>query len=130
MPITTRIEADTGIVRYVITGEIKVQEVLSAVGSIYRDPAYPSPLRALCELAGAKPMLDADDVRSVVGFTGYHRPADAGRLAIVAPEDLSFGLSRMYEILSSEQGVETKVFRDVEAARRWLLSDDEGTAEE
>lgn len=44
------------------------------------------------------------------------------RVAVVAPTDHSFGLARMYEALSGRIPWEFRVFRDVTAAREWLVS--------
>jgi hypothetical protein len=52
------------------------------------------------------------------------RPVEAGRVAIVATEDLVFGLGRMYELLAGDMKVKTAVFRDSELARQWLMHDD------
>ena len=49
-----------------------------------------------------------------------------GKTAIVAPDDVTFGLSRMYGILTEGQGppFETRSFRSVEEAYQWLLEKD------
>ena len=41
-------------------------------------------------------------------------------VAVVAPKDLGFGLSRMWEILCEEIFWETNVFRTREEARKWI----------
>jgi len=43
-----------------------------------------------------------------------------GRCAIVATEDIHFGLSRMGSVYSESVGVETEVFRTEEEALIWL----------
>ncbi|MDJ0710745.1 MAG: STAS/SEC14 domain-containing protein [Woeseiaceae bacterium] len=46
----------------------------------------------------------------------------AERVAFVAADDLTFGLARMFEAFREEEGFLTKVFRDEEEARAWLLA--------
>lgn len=41
-------------------------------------------------------------------------------VAVVSPQDLGFGLSRMWEILSGETSWEIQVFRDNAEARKWI----------
>lgn len=41
-------------------------------------------------------------------------------VAVVAPNDLEFGLSRMWQILSDETPWEIRVFRGGEEARMWI----------
>ena len=43
-----------------------------------------------------------------------------GRCAIVATEDIHFGLSRMGSVYSESIGVETEVFRNEDEALAWL----------
>ena len=50
---------------------------------------------------------------------------ESGKGAIVAPKDIGFGLSRMFQAFS-EYGnfpFQVGVFRDIETAKEWLISD-------
>lgn len=42
------------------------------------------------------------------------------RVALVAAQDIAFGLSRMYEALREHATFEVRIFRDAEKARAWL----------
>ena len=42
------------------------------------------------------------------------------RTAIFAPQDLQFGLARMFQTLGAHPLLEIQVFRDLPAAVRWL----------
>ena len=45
----------------------------------------------------------------------------AGKIAIIAPQNVNFGLSRMHQLLSeSKIPNEIYVFRDIQAALKWL----------
>ena len=48
-------------------------------------------------------------------------------IAIVAPSDFSFGLSRMWAVYADDPNIKTSVFREMEAARDWILSAQEST---
>jgi len=48
----------------------------------------------------------------------------ADKAAIVAPVELTFGLSRIYETLATELGNEVRVFRDWHEALHWLDVED------
>ena len=44
-----------------------------------------------------------------------------GRIAVIAPEDLTYGMSRMHELISNmEKFHQICVFRDTESALEWL----------
>jgi len=60
-----------------------------------------------------------DELRQIAIY-GKSRLATPARLAIVAGELLSFGLSREFEAYRDEDDLETMVFRDPDAARTWL----------
>lgn len=42
-------------------------------------------------------------------------------IAIVAPTDLQFGISRAWQAYVEESGFLTKIFRDRESAEKWVL---------
>ena len=121
MPATARVDPDTGIAHCLATGELTRDEILAAVDQVYRDPNYRAPWRTIWDIAGATPVLNLEELRAVVAYVKAHRPEGKGKTAIVATEDLAFGLSRMYEVLAGEQPVETRAFRDSEEALQWIL---------
>ena len=81
----------------------------------------------MCELLvglGDVSVLDVstDSVHEAVGRVREHVDSklEEGKLAIIAPRDLLFGMARMYEILRDGSPVEVRVFRDRDEARSWL----------
>jgi hypothetical protein len=78
-------------------------------------------LHELFDARGATTNVTAEQVRMLV-----QRAADTlrripvGPTAIVATDDVVFGMARMYAILTEEAGARVEVFRDVESANRWL----------
>ena len=66
--------------------------------------------------------LSADDLKAVatVAAENLKRP---GRMAVVAPTDLSYGLSRMFEVFREQEDVRTHSARTEEEAVRWLNSE-------
>lgn len=66
--------------------------------------------------------LTGEELRRVAehGRSVLKEPA---RVALVAPSDLAFGLSRMYQAYREDARREHRVFRSVDKARAWILSD-------
>jgi hypothetical protein len=124
MPVTATIDPDTGIARYSVTGEVIRAEVCEALDQVYADPMFRAPWRSIWDVSEATPRINADDLRAIMSHVEARRPVEAGRVAIVATEDLVFGLGRMYELLAGDMKVKTAVFRDSELARQWLMHDD------
>ena len=58
-----------------------------------------------------------DTVRQLASARSFKPGA---RRAVVAPNDLAFGLARMFQLLHDEAPEEFRVFRSVKGARSWL----------
>jgi hypothetical protein len=56
----------------------------------------------------------------VAEFLGPYAGRIGGRVAVVAPSDVHFGLSRMGAVHSEQVGVAARVFRTADEALRWL----------
>ena len=77
-------------------------------------------LRAVTKFAVSKEDLYA---YSKMFTNGQPRPAQVSCLALVAQTALTFGLSRMFEMMTeSELPKETRVFSDYDEALAWLKS--------
>lgn len=44
----------------------------------------------------------------------------SGKVAIVAPQNLTYGLFRMYQVYRKEERIQLNVFRSAHEAREWL----------
>jgi hypothetical protein len=78
-------------------------------------------LPELFDARGATTNLTAEQVRTLVyRAASTLRRIPLGPTAIVATDDLVFGMARMYAILTEDSGARVEVFRDVESANRWL----------
>jgi len=65
--------------------------------------------------AGAIERLARQDIAAAQSLEGV-------AIAVVAPRDLDFGLSRMWQALVDTPGVSSAVFRDFPSAEDWILS--------
>jgi hypothetical protein len=65
-----------------------------------------------------------DDVQNVIDQVGPPVEIGIGRVAIVAPGDLVFGLARTYLTLSnSDERPAQRVFRTLDGALEWIVAD-------
>ena len=67
--------------------------------------------------------ITTNDIQKIIGILiNYIDRLGNGKVAIVAKNELSFGLIRMLELSSSENRPnEIYVFHDVDEAKKWLL---------
>jgi hypothetical protein len=60
-----------------------------------------------------------DAVKWAAATSRRTTPVHGLRFAVVAPEDIAFGLARMYELLRDQEG-SIHVFREYDPALQWL----------
>ena len=82
---------------------------------------YPYELR-LWDLSVVGLALDNNEIQNIAqhGKKRFTRPS---RMAIVAKQDLAYGISRVFEVYREEIGSSAKVFRDMNEAIAWLKSE-------
>lgn len=103
-------------------GEVGEAELVETAAKLASDGAVPPGHRELVDLS----RLEQTDVtpgalRRVARIYADtdQRPEDS-QVAIVAPGDLFFGLSRMYEAYRDGSGLRMRIFRSLDEARAWL----------
>jgi hypothetical protein len=78
-------------------------------------------LPELIDATQATTNLTSDQVRSIVRrVVATAKRIPAGPTAIVASDDVVFGMARMYSILMEDSAAPVGVFRDRASARSWL----------
>jgi hypothetical protein len=72
---------------------------------------------------GSRPASSGDELRGIAGrvTTLVQQDGPRGPTAIVAHDEASFGMARMYETLCELAGIpNVRVFRSVVAAQQWI----------
>jgi hypothetical protein len=122
MSIKVNVDESRELVEIVFAGEVTKSEFIELMDRYFREPssAFPLGLFDLSDVTGVD--VAAESVRDAARRAGEYVDSrlDGGKLAIVAPRDLLFGMARMYEILRGDSPVEVRVFREREEAESWL----------
>ena len=123
MPITYHFKPDAKLVILVHVGVVPDDEFLSSYRALFEDARYDKSFNKLVDLRRAD--STARSPEALRQFADFVRQQFAGseegpKVAVVAPEDISFGLARMYGALSDAVPWKFVVFRDAEAALSWL----------
>ena len=65
-----------------------------------------------------------EEIKQIAEYAGKLIASSATRVALLAPEDLSYGLARMYQAYqdTENKAPDFKVFRSREEALSWLFS--------
>ena len=123
MPIAFAVDPGDRIRVASFTGTVTDADLIEAYATLVADPAYRPELNDLADLTlVGRVEVSSEALQRLIGM---YAPIDAlkvpTRLAIVAPIDLTYGISRMYELLRGDDvPEEVCVFRDLGEARAWL----------
>ena len=123
MPTRYEYDPATRIVRIEISGEVREAELVDLAQKLASDESFAPGHGELVDLRGLRDTdVSAPALRQVAGiFARTDRYADRTRVAMCAPDDLAFGLSRMYEAFRESSGLQLRVFRTLGEAERWLI---------
>ena len=114
----------SGVLLITAEGRYRPEDVPTAFLDGLRDPACPTPVGLLLDVTGSEVLATrtSDQIRYVAEFLEPYAERIGRRCAVVAREDVHFGLSRMGATFAAGVGVEAQVFRSREAAIAWLKS--------
>ena len=121
--ITFRVETSLGIVVTTWKGKVSNADLISAYTKLFEDPAFQPGFHELLDVSEADMVeVSGEGLRKLELFIESQTPDSVGefKTAVVAPEDLSFGLARMYGFYSDDSSEAVRVFRDSEKALDWL----------
>jgi hypothetical protein len=122
MPIVHRVDRALGVVFATASGSLGDEELLDFAQKTANDPEFRSGVHELIDLRAA----DVSQItsrglrRAAEIFAAFDSGPSHARIAFVAPADVVFGLSRMYQAFRSDSPAEIGVFRELHEARAWL----------
>lgn len=123
MPITYQLKPDERVVILVHVGAVSDAEFLSFYKALYENNIFDNSFNLLVDLRQTESSVRSSTaLNELANFIGrqYLNATVRPKVAVVAPEDISFGLARMYEIFSGDVPWEFVVFRAADAALAWL----------
>ena len=121
MPVSYRIQKD--IVEIVLEGENPPEAVIECFHRALADPATPAKFLILLDVRKSTSLATrpTQDIIRVAEYIGPYKER-IPRCAVLATENVHFGLSRLGAVYSETAGVMTSVFRDHNEAVTWLHS--------
>jgi hypothetical protein len=109
---------------YKVTGDLSIEDIQQAFAERTKHPDFKPGMSILWDLReGDASRLTSNDIRRIAG-TNKARLRKKGvpyKVAFIAPRDIEYGLSRMYEMFADASLAENRVFRTLDEARRWLV---------
>jgi len=107
------------VVFYRFAGIVTRDDLFAGANASVSDPSYEVGFDELADYSGiTESKVASEDVRALI--EGVSKGLDVHgrrwRIAIAAPSDVAYGLSRMFELLRSQSQEEVHVFRSLEEA--------------
>ena len=123
MPITYQLRPDENLVILVHVGAVTDDEFMSFYKALFEDTRFDVSFNMLVDLRQAESSVrGAGTLKESAEFMRRQYVSTTARpkIAVVASEDISFGLARMYEAFSDAAHWEFEVFRSADTALAWL----------
>ena len=121
MPITYTIDRQQNLIHTMGAGDITFAEVLDHFQALAADPAFNPGTDVLLDLLGCTSPPSNAQVREAAAFL-EHRSVRLrfGRCAVVASQDVMYGMMRIFQVFAESAFASIRVFRNLEDARLWL----------
>jgi len=125
MPV--EIDKARRLARVTLRGQIHADDIIKSFREMLDHPDLTADTNSLWDLSdGSLAQLSRQDVHDVETYMRRFQDVRNGiKSACVCPQDLNYGLARMYEMLSERvTTAQFRVFRNMAEAEAWLASDD------
>ncbi|MFP4105300.1 MAG: hypothetical protein ACLFVU_04330 [Phycisphaerae bacterium] len=107
-------------------GDISFDDLVSATRAIVKMVRRKGYYRGMADMTAVTDLVPLTELRKYVSETvGMVSPDVQVKWAMVAPEDFIYGTARQYKAMMEHAlaSVEYQVFRDKDAAKRWLTDE-------
>ena len=123
MSVETVINKDKNLVSHTVTDTISLSILVETISKTLKNTDYHSGMNALWHFHDLSELnISSEDLKSVAEYASKNID-EAGKhykLALVAEEDLPYGLTRAYEAWCSGRPVTINNFRSLDDASKWL----------
>lgn len=122
--IRYRILPEHMLVVFCVKGTVEPGEIAALGERLWQDPDFSADFDALVDDTYVEHALSGDQIRELVERRSPNLDPDS-KLAVVAPADVTYGVSRMHQLMSEHRRpLNIEVFRDRAAALAWLGKED------
>ncbi len=127
MPVETVIDVKKNLVVHVITESFRMADIEPTWKAMLADPQFRPGMNVLWDFRKGTSAIEfsTSDIQNIVSMTAGHIKQRGAqyKLALLATQDLFFGLSKMFAAYGDEIPIEICVFRSMEEALDWLDAD-------
>ena len=123
MPFRNRIDKDLGVAFVLAYGEISVEDLMDNELMVLQHSDYRKNFNMFLDLSRAQPhhTVDLGKVKMSKEFVeSIQEKTGNCRWAVFAPDDSTYAFANMFEVISTDLTVKTRVFRIENDAKGWL----------
>ena len=122
MPVLVRF--DENIIVIEMTGEYTIEEIRSVIFKTFSDSLRPQNGVLLIDLSKAQSIYDrsSEIINAMAHFIASYTQYFNNRVALIAPDELKYGLMRMSSSPADNLGIKVEIFKEYSPAREWLLT--------
>ncbi len=128
MAINNQIDSENNLIVRTILGELTMSDILDAINDSLADEEFSKDMHVIWNFNDADVSNQTtDDILEIIGHikNSMDKRGSHYKIALVAPEDLSFGISRIFAGYGSELPLSIGVHRTIDDAYKWIKSDTE-----
>lgn len=121
MPVSYRFESNIIVIEMI--GEYSVDDLRATILNSFDDPNCPKNPTLMIDLSKSTSIYQRSSasINAMANFIASHGKKFSNRIALIAPDALTYGLMRMSSAPADLHGIEVEIFRTYEKAREWLL---------
>ena len=126
MPIKFSVDQTKNLSTFLVNGPLNYDEVHAVIKRFYENKYPPPTKNILWDLRNASVNeIRYEEARELAFFASIidHRKL-IGRTAIVASDDVVFGVSRMFGAFIDNTALVFEIFRDFDKAYKWITEDE------
>ena len=121
MPVNYKIDAVSRVVRATVRGLVTLEQEVDCLENFLGDPGFETGFGLLFDHRARGTVASVQHVRGMArAFQRHLEQLGKTRLAIVVSREASFGMARMFSILTENMPIDTHIFKDITEAEHWL----------
>lgn len=123
MAVSTEIFESRNLIIHHFSENVSVETITTTIENTIANPKYRLGMNAVwvCD-DGTKVDLSSDDAQQISEFArkAFDKNGISYKLALVASDDLAYGMTRVYEGWSSDRPIVINSFRELDKALIWI----------
>ena len=123
MSISISYQSETRLLYCWCNGPLRGQDIIDSITVIRKHPAFQPAQREIWDFLRATSYdISAKEIRHIAALAlrpPFQRPKDCLR-AILSPQNSSYGMGRMFQMLTNSSSAQTRIFFEESEAQAWF----------